>query len=164
MSPLRCFLLCLIQNLLILGSIKGDADWPTFRRDVQRTGISSERLEFPMKPAWIYESAQPPAPAWSPPHFIILNRLDFDYAPQPVSAEGVVCFGSSADDTVRALELESGKVRWSFTTGGPVRIAPQIWDGKVYFGSDDGWAYCLDAKSGNSREPELRKGISEMEE
>ena len=30
-----------------------------------------------------------------------------------------------------------------------MRLAPAIADGKVYVGSDDGYAYCLDAKSGS---------------
>lgn len=123
-------------------------DWPAFRRDAARTATSSETLAFPLERAWTHQSAQPPAPAWPPPHFILLNRLDFDYAPQPVAAEGIVCFGSSSDDTVRALDLATGKLRWRFTTGGPVRVAPQIAEGRVFFASDDGWAYCVDAKSG----------------
>ena len=93
--------------------------------------------------------AQPPAPAWPPPHFIILNRLDFDYAPQPVAAGGIVCLGSSSDDTVRAFDWTTGKLRWQFITGGPVRIAPQIADERVYFASDDGCAYCVDARTGS---------------
>ena len=38
--------------------------------------------------------------------------------------------------------------RWAVTVQGPIRVAPTFADGKLYFGSDDGWAYCLDAKSG----------------
>src|SRR5690606_25265554 len=37
---------------------------------------------------------------------------------------------------------------WTFTTDGPVRVAPAIVDGRVYFGSDDGHAYCLRAADG----------------
>ena len=33
-------------------------------------------------------------------------------------------------------------------TDGPVRIAPEISKGKVYFGSDDGYAYCLRSETG----------------
>lgn len=123
-------------------------DWPAFRHDVKRSATTAEALEFPLQRSWSYQSRQPPDPAWPPPHFIILNRLDFDYAPQPVVANGVVFFGSTSDDTVRALDLATGETRWEYTVGGPVRIAPQVAEGRVYFGSDDGRAYCVDADSG----------------
>tara|TARA_B100000929_G_scaffold213610_1_gene170627 strand:- start:12 stop:938 length:927 start_codon:yes stop_codon:yes gene_type:complete len=38
--------------------------------------------------------------------------------------------------------------KWVFFTDGPVRFAPSIHDGRVYAGSDDGTAYCLDAVTG----------------
>ena len=37
---------------------------------------------------------------------------------------------------------------WQFFADGPVRLAPAAWRGKVYFGADDGYFYCLDADSG----------------
>ena len=37
---------------------------------------------------------------------------------------------------------------------GPVRLAPAVADGKVYAGSDDGFVYCLDARTGQQRGPE----------
>ncbi len=125
------------------------ADWPTYRHDIRRSAVTEEALALPLKPAWTYVCPQPPAPAWPDP-FQLINRLDFDYAPQPVVAEGIVCFGSSADDTVRALDVKTGKEKWHFIAGGPVRFAPQIDRGKVYFAADDGVIYCLDAGSGKA--------------
>src|SRR5262249_35102963 len=37
---------------------------------------------------------------------------------------------------------------WRFHADGPVRFAPALWEGKVYFASDDGHLYCLDAERG----------------
>jgi outer membrane protein assembly factor BamB len=37
---------------------------------------------------------------------------------------------------------------WQFFTGGPVRLAPTVHEGHVYFGSDDGCVYCVQAASG----------------
>ncbi len=139
--------LWLIGAWLALSCTGNAAEWPSAGHDVRRTAITAESLNFPLHEAWQFHSAQP-SPAWPPPHFIMLDRMDFDNAPQPVVAEGIVCFGSSTDDTVRAVDLKTGRQRWRFVTGGPVRLAPQISDGRVYFGSDDGCAYCLSASTG----------------
>jgi len=122
-------------------------DWPMYKKDAHRSSMTEEELTFPLRKSWVYVCAQPPRPAWPEP-VKNLNRLDFDYAAHPVVAEGIVCFGSSADDTVRALDAKTGNLKWRIITGGPVRFAPQIAEGKVYFGSDDGVVYCLDAASG----------------
>jgi len=63
-------------------------------------------------------------------------------------AGGNVYFGSSAADKFTCLDAATGEVRWTFYTEGPVRLAPTVAAGKVYFGSDDGHAYCLAADDG----------------
>jgi outer membrane protein assembly factor BamB len=122
-------------------------DWPMYGADAARSGVTTEQLTLPLQLAWKYEPMHPPAPAWPEPGRE-LHRMDFDYAFQPVIAAGIACFGSSADDTVRALDAGSGALKWKFTTGGPVRFAPQISGGKAYVASDDGWLYCLSATAG----------------
>jgi len=123
------------------------ADWPAYRADAARSAVTAEKLPFPLAKIWTYEPPQAPRPAWPEPGKE-LHRMDFDYALQPVVAGGLVYFGSSADDTVRALDAATGHLRWRFTTGGPVRFAPAIADGRCYVASDDGWLYCLDAATG----------------
>lgn len=122
-------------------------DWPAYKHDAQRSSVSGESLTFPLRLAWQYEAPQPPSPAW-PDVFRLENRTDFDYAAQPVVAQGIVCFGSSSDDTVRALDAKTGKEKWHFMTGGPVRFAPQLDAGKAFFASDDGFVYCVEAGTG----------------
>ena len=123
------------------------ADWPQYKGDAARSGASEETLAVPLQPAWIYQPPQVPRPAWEEPGKEA-NRLHFDHSPQPVVAGGRVFFGSSADDTVRALDLNTGKVLWRFTTGGPIRFAPAVAGDRVYVGSDDGCVYCLAAGTG----------------
>lgn len=132
---------------ILLASAVRASDWPTYKRDLHRSSASDESLSFPMRPAWVYVAAQAPRPAWPPPPRLN-NVMDFDYAPHPVIAGDIVCFGSTADDTVRALDAATGTLKWRFTTGGPVRFAPQIVDSKVFFASDDGYVYCLEASTG----------------
>ena len=123
------------------------ADWPAFKHDAARSSVTAELLTLPLGQSWSWRSPQAPRPAWGEPGRS-LNPLDFDYAFQPVVADGLVVFGSSADDTVRALDAATGAVRWQFTCGAPVRLAPHLANGRCFFAGDDGFAYCLDAKSG----------------
>jgi len=137
----------LVFGALVLPQVCA-ADWPTYRADAARSGVTEESLRFPLKLRWVYTPSQPPAPAWEAATRAEARRNDIDSAPQPVVADGLVFFGSSADDTVRALDLGSGKLKWRFTTGGPVRFAPAIDSGRAYVASDDGWLYCLQARTG----------------
>jgi len=123
------------------------ADWPAYQADAARSAITGERLAFPLSRLWEYIPVQPPRPAWPQPGKYI-HLMAFDYAFQPVVAGGLVLFGSSADDTLRAVDAETGEARWRFTTGGPIRFAPAVADGKAFIASDDGFVYCLAAATG----------------
>ncbi len=130
------------------------ADWPTYRRDNAHSGCTSESLPTPLVQDWVYVSVHPPRPAWPAPAsrpregFILRDRVDFDDAFQVVATGDLVYFGSSADHKVYALDAATGEQRWSFFTGGPVRLAPTVRQDKVFVGSDDGFVYCLKADNG----------------
>ena len=83
-----------------------------------------------------------PEPAWE------VQRIDFDYAYALASANGLVYYSSSSDHAVHALDLATGVTRWRYFTEGPVRLAPTVHGGRVFFASDDGHVYCLDGRSG----------------
>lgn len=131
------------------------ADWPTYRHDNARSGCISESLVTPLALHWLYVPAHSPRPAWSPPAnrpregFILRNRVDFDDAFHVAAAGELLYFGSSADHKVYALDAATGQERWSFFTGGPVRLAPTVWKNRVLVGSDDGFIYCLQADNGD---------------
>lgn len=73
---------------------------------------------------------------------------NYDPVDHPIVVGDSVFLGSSAEDRVLCLDVATGRERWSFFADGPIRVAPH-WDGgRVYFGSDDGCAYALDARSG----------------
>ena len=146
-SPVRFAAMGLALLCAATSADAQDREWPTYRADAARSGVTSEELKFPLVPAWTYRCAQAPRPAWPVPRKES-HRIDFDYGPVPVVAGGRVVFGSSADDTVRALDEKTGTLKWQFTAGAPVRFAPAIHDGKAYVASDDGVLYCLEASSG----------------
>ena len=146
--------LYLLLSLFILNPITFGADWPAYRHDNARTGSTQEKLSTPLVPQWIYSSAYPPRMAWSAPAerpregVTMLHRVDFDDAFQVAVVGNVVYFGSSVDNKVHALDAATGQEKWSFFTGGPVRLAPTVWKDRVFFGSDDGFVYCLKAADG----------------
>lgn len=138
----------------ILVSIATAADWPTFRHDAARSGVTSEKIALPLVQSWVHKSHHAPRPAWGDPkpgpveNILELRRVHFDDVFHPVAVDGAIYFGSSADHKVYCLDAATGEIRWTFITGGPVRLAPTISDGRVYVGSDDGHVYCLNAKDG----------------
>jgi outer membrane protein assembly factor BamB len=130
-------------------------EWPMYQHDAARSGITAEELRTPLVPCWVFQARQAPQPAWGDPKsrpvegILELPRNHFDDAFQVAVAGGSVYFGSSAENKVFALEAKSGRVRWTRITGGPIRLAPAVAGGRVYVGSDDGYAYCLDARDGS---------------
>ncbi len=146
--------LVLVLTAATLCAMAGADDWPTYRRDIARSGVTPEQIAMPLAESWVYRPRHAPTPAWEPPRdvpvegFVELPRVRFDDANHTVVAGGALYFGSSADNKVYCLDAGSGRVRWTFFTGGPVRLAPTVSEGRVYVGSDDGYVYCLDAASG----------------
>jgi len=149
--------LCLLLSLSVCVASLSAADWPGYRHDNARTGSTSESLNVGktgLVIRWVYSSVYPPHPAWSGPAerpregVQMLHRVIFDDAFQVAAVGDMVYFGSSVDDKVYALDSATGAERWSFFTGAPVRLAPTVWKNRVFVGSDDGYAYCLDASDG----------------
>ena len=132
------------------------ADWPTHLRDNQRTGLVTYDLKLPLHLNWVYEQPTPPAPAWPAPakqdfwhkKFNLKARVVYDRSSHLVSAGGRVFFGSSSDDTIYCLSARTGEKLWSYTTEGPVRLAPTIVGDRILAGSDDGHVYCLSTADG----------------
>lgn len=135
--------------------------WPTHRKDFGRTGyVNSEVDPGRLQRLWSWKETDalvPPEPAWDGPArwdaYAELKDLpamrQYDACFYPVSDGKLVLFGSSSQDSVFALDLETGKQKWVFVSGGPIRIAPTIEQDKVLFGSDDGFAYCLNKSDGS---------------
>jgi outer membrane protein assembly factor BamB len=134
-------------------------DWPTYMHDNHRSGVTSENLQLPLPVGWVYTTNRPPRPAWleMPALYDIWHQLTGDYRSQvaydlayQVAVVGEsLYFGSSNADVVVCLNAANGLERWRFFTNGPVRFAPAVYEGKVYFGSDDGSAYCVNASDGS---------------
>jgi len=121
--------------------------WLTYRHDSARSGITTEKLDSPLALRWTFEPTHAPKPAWPVPGEE-MERMHSDNAHHVTAAQGLVYFGSSVDNKVYALSARSGKIKWTYTTEGPIRFAPAIWKNRIYVGSDDGHVYCLKARNG----------------
>ena len=116
------------------------ADWPAWQNDASRSGFTTDVLPKTMSRRWTWHSTHRPQPAWPRD-----ARMSFDRAHHVVIAHDTVYFGSSAECKVYALDADTGNVKWTFFTDGPVRFAPIVWKQSVFVVSDDGYLYCLSA-------------------
>jgi hypothetical protein len=114
---------------------RGD-DWPMWRHDAGRTGISNQAKLATPHLLWTRQLL-PLTSAYRNP------RLQFDAGYEPVVVGTTLVVGSSRNDSVTAYSTETGEELWRFYTEGPVRFAPVLWKGRVIVGSDDGHLYCL---------------------
>jgi len=130
-----------ILGLLLPAAVCG-ADWPQYRYDAARSAASPEELPSALHLQW---RRQFPAPQ---PVFPGEVRLRFDASYEPVVLGQMLFMPSMVTDSVTALDARTGEQRWQIFAEGPVRFAPVAWQGKVYFVSDDGHLYCVDAASG----------------
>ncbi len=117
------------------------ADWPMWRHDSGRTGSSSQP---PLESPHLQWTRKLP-PLTSAYRNL---RLQFDAGYEPVVAGQTLVVGSSRNDTVTAYATATGDRLWQVHAEGPVRFAPVLWQGRVYFGSDDGHLYCVSLSDG----------------
>lgn len=153
---MRPFLI--LSLLLLAGQAVRAQDWPTYRHDNRRSGVSSESLPETLQQVWTHRGGRP-RQAWSGPakwdaysgNAGLQSMRNFDPCYYVTSSKGLVYYGSSHDNAVHALDLASGKERWVFFAEAPVRLPPLLDNETAYVGADDGYLYALDAATGDLR-------------
>ena len=135
-------------SIFLLGfTLCADAnDWPQWRFGPGRGAVSPHALPAELHLQWTRQLPKA-APAWPASQ----TKLQFDLAPEPVAADGKLFVPSTANDSVTAYDTKTGKELWRFFAEAPVRFAPVATTGRVWFGSDDGHLYCLNAADGSLR-------------
>jgi outer membrane protein assembly factor BamB len=109
-------------------ALRTSEDWPTYRHDAARSGFTRSPVSANLQQAW---------------QTAIGGKLT------PVTvADGKLFVASVDTHTVHALDALTGQPLWQFTAGGRVDSPPTIHQGRVLFGSADGWVYCLCAADG----------------
>jgi outer membrane protein assembly factor BamB len=158
----------LIAYTLLTGCSSGDnkgvddlsknnenSEWPMWRYDAGRS--ASADINIPENPILIWtRQLEEPKRCWpfqyeeyytsgNPSQ---IGKLSFDISYEPVIGEGKLFVPSMVSDRITAYSTDSGKELWRYYAAGPVRFAPVYDAGRVYFISDDGYLYCLKAKTG----------------
>ena len=147
MKPCRiCFALWIAGSLFAWSAQASAGDWPQWRYDASRGAATPEELPAQLHLQWM-RGLPAPHPAWPPSQ----PCLRFDVSYSPVAAGGMLFVPSMVSDTVTAYDAATGAERWRFYADGPVRFAPIVDQGKLYFVADDGCLYCLDAQRGTLR-------------
>lgn len=106
-----------------------EKDWHTYRANNTRTASLPVAIPEKLVLKWQYRPIAPVVPT------------------APVTVGGLAFCGGS-DGVVRALDSNTGKLRWKNYTGGPIHFPPSIWQGRAYVGSGDGWVYAFEAATG----------------
>jgi len=122
-------------------------EWPMYRHDVYRGGSTPCKVPAgSLRTRWQTDVVTPVdgllADEWSANPFVRGPLTP------PVAAGGIVVVAAPDAHRVVALDAASGKVRWTFTTGGRVDTPPTLHAGLCLFGGHDGWVYALDASTG----------------
>ncbi len=156
------WLTVVLMTLLAFSSALAE-DWPTYMHDNSRSGVTTESLSLNvLDEGWAYASPAPPKVAWDggapwdafrasdmSSAFRLTPQRDFDFVFSVTVVGERLYFGSSVTDSVHCLNARTGEQEWFFTTNGPVRYPPSYSNGKLYVGSDDGHAYCINAQDGS---------------
>lgn len=142
MWSLRATSNCWLVVALMFPASVVAGDWPQWRHDAERSGATNEELPAELHLQW---KRQLPTsrPAWPE-----APRLLFDRSYEPVVLGKLMFVPSNVNDSLTALDTDTGVTRWQFFADGPIRFAPAAGNGKVWFGSDDGFLYCLNAADG----------------
>lgn len=99
------------------------SSWPMYRHDTMRSGYTPISLGADLQESWA-------------------NDVQSALSPL-VSMDDVIVTVTPKTQAVHALEADSGREIWRYRVGGPVDSPPTLDAGKVYFGSHDGYVYCL---------------------
>lgn len=102
--------------------------WPTFRGDPARSGFTAAPLSLRWRRRWETELEGP------------LTAV--------TAADGRIYVARREAHTVHSLSAADGSLLWTYGAGGRVDSPPTARGGLVYFGSADGWMYCLRGADG----------------
>jgi len=102
-------------------------DWPMYRANAAGTATVAAKVPRGVKELWM-QNVSPGLTA-------------------PIVAANHVYVGS-VDGSVNALNIRDGKLAWQSASDASIVFPPAYWNGRVVYGSCDGFLYCVDAADG----------------
>ena len=121
-------------------------DWPMWRCNAYRSGAAPlNELPDQLTLQWSRQLS-PRTQAWDDP--LNLDLMTYDRVFEPIVMGGRLFMSFNDRDKVSAFDAKTGAELWSAYADGPVRLPPAGWKNRVYFCSDDGFLYCVNAESG----------------
>ena len=138
--------IALTLSLILLTTALPASDWPMWRCDAERTAAAPDPLPENLHLQWVRKYPALRAAFWQ----VRQERGQFDLGYEPIVCGKTMFVPSSLNDSLTALDTETGEERWRFYAEGPIRLAAAAGRGKVYVASDDGRLYCLDAATGRA--------------
>ncbi|MBN2313805.1 MAG: PQQ-like beta-propeller repeat protein, partial [Sedimentisphaerales bacterium] len=115
-----------ISNLK--SQISNPNDWPMYRHDRERSGYTPISVPANLKKLWTKD---------------VRSQLT-----SLVSADDIILTVTPETHRVHAFDAGNGEKLWQYTCGGRIDSPPTVYDEWVYFGSHDGYVYCLRARDG----------------
>ncbi|QDV86610.1 PQQ-binding-like beta-propeller repeat protein [Planctomycetes bacterium TBK1r] len=138
----------LVLLIILTSSLVVSDDWPMWRYDAARSAASPNELDSELGLIWEKQFSER-TQAWDDP--LNLDLMTYDRVFEPIVIDGRLIIGFNDRDKVVAMDTETGRELWTFYTEAPVRMPPVGSAGQVYFTSDDGYLYCVDAADGKLR-------------
>lgn len=139
------------EHTFVINSSDINTDWPMWRYDANRGGAGPVDL-----PATMYKQWELKLPALEQAFPDQGTRINYDKCYEPIVLGRTLFVASSATDSVTAYATSDAAVKWRFFADAPIRFAPVGWlddpadpdDDKIFFASDDGHLYCVNAADG----------------
>jgi len=111
-------------------TVEAPDDWPTYRQNGPRSGVTTMKLQTPLEVRW-------------------RRQLPGGRLTSLTAAGGRIIVGSVDAHTISCLDAHTGRQLWQFIAGGRVDTPPTIHRGRVLFGGRDGCLYAVDLENGD---------------